>query len=362
MEIKKFVPPKILKKNLDLNRLNDITQKKWQYATTGKSALFQILKKFKNKKILIPSYICHSVLVPIEELNMIPIYYDIDTDDLNASIDSVKHLFASCDVNIMLIASMYGNPADYSFFEEYCENNSIYLIDDGAQSFGAKVDERYVGTFGNAGFFSFSPGKPTAGHLGAFFWSDDEIHIERTSHELLHRFKWYDFYLNRYCAYAQYNIIFKWSVNMMARILYKSTSYHNDGISQFEQDILGGIIDGVLTDQYSYRRVQHDKYYELFKDISIFKIIIGLRGRPNNHKLILLFFDIDEAVKFRKFLASNNIYCSSGYNLHIPHSRSLEKLKYITGRIVEIPIENSAERMNYLGAVTKHYLSGVSSD
>ena len=74
-------------------------------------------------------------------------------------------------VSAVLVVSMYGNPADYHRIERICKQNKWFMIDDAAQSMGAELDGKPVGTFGNAGFYSFSPGKPTAGPMGAFYWS-----------------------------------------------------------------------------------------------------------------------------------------------------------------------------------------------
>ena len=69
------------------------------------------------------------------------------------------------------MAGLYGNPVDYPGIEKICKDFGVKLIDDAAQSFGAKLNGRLAGTWGDAGFFSFSPGKSTPGHLGSFFWT-----------------------------------------------------------------------------------------------------------------------------------------------------------------------------------------------
>ena len=73
------------------------------------------------------------------------------------------------------MAGLYGNPVDYPGIEKICKDFGVKLIDDAAQSFGAKLNGRLAGTWGDAGFFSFSPGKSTPGHLGSFFGHRIEI-------------------------------------------------------------------------------------------------------------------------------------------------------------------------------------------
>jgi len=97
---------------------------------------------------------------------------------------------------------MYGNPANLIEIEKFCKKKRIKLIDNAAQSFGAKLDGRFVGPFGAAGFISFSPGKPAAGHMGSFFWSSNEkYNFIRTSNVLFHYISYLDFYFNRLNIY-----------------------------------------------------------------------------------------------------------------------------------------------------------------
>ena len=70
MKIDIFTPPKFDKKELDLDYLNNKTQKNWLYASNGRAALYHILKSIDIDKILIPIYICHTILEPIKRLKI----------------------------------------------------------------------------------------------------------------------------------------------------------------------------------------------------------------------------------------------------------------------------------------------------
>ena len=64
-------------------------------------------------------------------------------------------IFLHPEISCLLVASMYGNPADMVQLEGLCKEHGIKLIDDAAQSFGAKIQDRFIGTFGDAGFMAF---------------------------------------------------------------------------------------------------------------------------------------------------------------------------------------------------------------
>lgn len=167
-----FAPPKFNNKKFDIKLLESFMKKKMIYASMGRFALYQVLISLNVRgPLLLPVYACESLLWATKKLNIEVIFYDVDITDLNADLDSIKKLSKKFNCEALLVASMYGNPANLIEIEQYCFDNQIILIDDAAQSFSATLNNRPVGSFGDAGFFSFSPGKPAASHMGAFFWS-----------------------------------------------------------------------------------------------------------------------------------------------------------------------------------------------
>ncbi|AII13934.1 aminotransferase, DegT/DnrJ/EryC1/StrS family [Campylobacter iguaniorum] len=348
MKISIFTPPKFSKKALDIEYLNKFTDKNWIYSSNGRASIYHILKSIDVDKILIPIYICETVLLPIKKLGVSAFFYDIDMEDLNPSLESIKKLSELYGVKVVLVSSMYGNPANLIEIEKYCKENDIYMIDDGAQSFGAKLDDRFVGTFGDAGFFSFSPGKPTAGHMGSFFWSKNSIDIARTHHFCTHYFRWLDFYINRYSIYKKYNSILRKFVNIISRALYKFVNINNDAICGFEKNILGGILFSILNNKFEFRNKYSKDFMEAFKISKTFRIIKSIRGVANNHKLVMIFFESNKADIFIKFMLENNIYSSNGYKMVSDNLQDLPNAKIINKCVVELPIEDDKEKMKFI--------------
>lgn len=343
MKINIFVPPKFTKQTLDIDKLNHDTNKIWNYASCGRASLYHILKPLDIKKILVPAYICSTILESLKKLQINPIFYDLEIEDLNASLESIDSLSKKYSIKTLLIASMYGNPADLSKIENYCKKNNIFLIDDAAQSFGSKLNDKYVGTFGDAGFFSFSPGKPTAGHMGSFFWSNENYVIKRNNHCLSHYVRWIYFYITRYKSYESNSFIKK-----ICTLLYiftdKYFDLYNDNICKFEKNILGGI----LVEKFSFRKKYHDIFIEKFSNNNCFKIIKSIRGVPNNHKIVLCFNQRDVAKKFIEYMKDNEIFVLNGYTLLSTNFDDLPNAKSIDKKIVELPIEDSLKKMNYI--------------
>ena len=329
--------------------MNNKTQKNWLYASNGRAALYHILKSIDINKILIPIYICHTILEPIKRLKIKPIFYDINLDDLNANFESIKFLIDKYNIKTILIASMYGNIANLNEIEIFCKNRDIFMIDDAAQSFGTKLDNRYVGTFGSAGFFSFSPGKPTAAHMGAFFWSSSSINIKRDKAFFTHYFRWLDFYINRYNIYTKYNYFLKKFINILSRFLLKFFDVYNNDISNFEKRILGGVLFDNINGKFQFRNSYYKQFVKKFVDYKFFDVIENKRGICNNHKLIMIFYDISLCHRFIEYMKMKNIYVSNGYellsNYDVDHCKNA---LLINKKVVELPIENDNKKMKYI--------------
>ena len=343
MKIDLFTPPKFKKQFLNINKLNTDTNKKWNYASYGRISLYHILKPLNIDKILVPIYICSTILEPLKKLNIKPIFYDLEIEDLNASLESIDYLSRKHNVTTVLIASMYGNPANMFEIEKYCKENNIFMIDDAAQSFGSKLNHKDVGTFGNAGFFSFSPGKPTAGHMGSFYWSDINSEIIRTKNCFAHYVRWLFFYLTRYKVYETPSFVKK-IVTLLYLFTDKYINLYNDNICEFEKSILGGI----LNEKYEFRQKYHNKFVKKFSSNIYFKVIKSLRGNPNNHKFVICCNTEDIAKKFIAHMNKKNICVLNGYTLLSSNLENLKNAKIIEKKIVEMPIEDCHKRMNYL--------------
>jgi dTDP-4-amino-4,6-dideoxygalactose transaminase len=100
--------------------------------------------------------------------------FNLDVESLEAAIGEAKRrgLKPSCVIPV----DLYGQPADHRAINEIAAAHGLVVIADAAQSFGASLDGKKVGTLGAYTATSFYPSKPLGGYGdgGALFTDDDD--------------------------------------------------------------------------------------------------------------------------------------------------------------------------------------------
>ena len=114
---------------------------------------------FKNKlrngdEVLIPAVCWSTSLWPIVQNNLKPVFVDVDLDTLNISINDLKKKITSKTKAIMCI-HVLGTSANLSQIKKIANKKNIVLIEDTCESLGAKFNNKFLGTFGDFGTFSF---------------------------------------------------------------------------------------------------------------------------------------------------------------------------------------------------------------
>lgn len=105
-----------------------------------------------------------------------PVFSDIECDTFCLDPDDVNEKIT--DRTRMVIPIHYGGMPGktISALQEICEDKNLILMEDAAESFGAKKDGKFVGTFGNSGIFSMCQNKVfTTGEGGLVVSPDEEV-------------------------------------------------------------------------------------------------------------------------------------------------------------------------------------------
>ena len=109
---------------------------------------------------------CNAVLLT----RATPVFVDIDPEtfnmdpaDLERRLEAVK-AEGRLRPRAVVPVDLFGSPADYPTFEKIAKRENMFLLADGAQSFGGQLGNRWVGDLAPATAMSFFPGKA----LGAY--------------------------------------------------------------------------------------------------------------------------------------------------------------------------------------------------
>ena len=96
-------------------------------------------------------------------LGLTPVFVDVEADTFNIDISQVESKITTRTKAIVPV-HLYGQCADMDPLIAVASKHNLYIIEDAAQSFGAKYNDKFSGTIGHVGTTSFFPTK----NLGCF--------------------------------------------------------------------------------------------------------------------------------------------------------------------------------------------------
>lgn len=105
-----------------------------------------------------------------------PIYVDIDPNTFNIDVTKIEAAITPRTKAIMPV-SLYGQMPDLDAINAIAKKHNLHVIEDAAQSFGAKYKGQRSGSLTTATGTSFFPAKPLGcyGDGGAIFTNDDSL-------------------------------------------------------------------------------------------------------------------------------------------------------------------------------------------
>lgn len=105
-----------------------------------------------------------------------PVFADIEPQTMALDVRDVARKITPRTRAIVTV-HMFGQIGDIETLRELAAERGIALIEDAAQAFGARLQDRFAGTFGTAGCFSFHPAKPLGalGDGGMLVTDDDKL-------------------------------------------------------------------------------------------------------------------------------------------------------------------------------------------
>lgn len=133
----------------------------------------------EGDEVICPSFTFFATAGCAARLGAKPVFADINLDDFSVSADDVRRKITE-KTKAILPVHLFGQAANTDAIAEIGSEFNVPIIEDCAQSLGARRGSKQSGTFGLAGCFSFYPSK----NLGGFgdsglVCTDDDDFAER---------------------------------------------------------------------------------------------------------------------------------------------------------------------------------------
>ena len=132
--------------------------------------------------VFVPSFTFIATAEAVALLGATPVFADVDANSFLLDLASFDAALAEANrlglrPRGVIPVDLFGQPADYEAINRYAAEHDLFVIADGAQSFGAEVNGGKVGTLAQVTATSFFPAKPLGcyGDGGALFTDNDDL-------------------------------------------------------------------------------------------------------------------------------------------------------------------------------------------
>lgn len=112
----------------------------------------------RRRQVVIAGYTCYSVPAAVERAGLEIRLCDVDPKNLSMRTEDLRK-FDFSKVLCIVSANLYGMPNNLLELEQFAADRGVFLLDDAAQSLGARLEGRPAGGFGDVGLYSFDKGK-----------------------------------------------------------------------------------------------------------------------------------------------------------------------------------------------------------
>lgn len=149
----------------------------------GLDALNLVLRAWKElgklkdgDEVIVPSNTYIASILSISENNLVPILVDPQEETFNLSVENIRNVLTE-KTRAILPVHLYGLINPMPEIIKLAEEFNLLVLEDCAQSHGAAINSKQAGTWGDAGAFSFYPGKNLGalGDAGAIITNDKEL-------------------------------------------------------------------------------------------------------------------------------------------------------------------------------------------
>lgn len=124
-------------------------------------------------EVLVPNYTMIATPNTVRLVGASPVLVDVEPKTLCMDLELAKKALTSKTKAVSLV-SLNGRAPDMEEYQNFCKEHGLFLLEDAAQSLGSFQKGKHLGTFGDAGSFSFSAPKIITTGQGGALVTDNE--------------------------------------------------------------------------------------------------------------------------------------------------------------------------------------------
>lgn len=111
-------------------------------------------KIYPGDEVIVPAVTWSTTIWPIVQAGLVPVLVDCDQNTFQMKPDSVKKALSS-RTKIICPVHVLGNGVDMNFVLNFAEENKLWIIEDTCEALGSRYTNKYLGTMGDIGTYSF---------------------------------------------------------------------------------------------------------------------------------------------------------------------------------------------------------------
>ncbi len=264
----------------------------------------------KGDEVIVPDFTWVASVSPILYVGAKPVFADIDPKTLCLSAETIKKCITR-KTKAVIVVDLYGNMPDWDNILKLCKKNRIKIIEDAAESIGAKYKNKKAGNFGTISVFSFNATKLVMSGQGGCLCTDDKKLYQKAKlylHHGLNKKSTSKYYWSDVLGY-QYN----WT-NFQAAIAYAQMRRINSLIKKKKniyknyKKLIGGSIGWTLNESEKHTQTTNWISYLNFSNKYKFKKE-KLINEVQKYKIDLrpIFYPLSSMPTFRKYVDKKKI-------------------------------------------------------
>ncbi len=147
----------------------------------GTNALIAALTQLDiggGDEVIVPPYTFIATVAAVLMTGAMPVFADVDPETFQINPKNIEKKITS-RTRAILPVHILGLPADMPAIMAIAKKHNLIVVEDACQAWLAEINHKKVGTFGNAGCFSFQNSKNMAMGEGGAIVSNDDAFMDR---------------------------------------------------------------------------------------------------------------------------------------------------------------------------------------